>query len=86
MSLGAGHITRTFGPLALSRYTAGISRGTFYNYFPDKESVLRALVEQQGFTIEQEYQFNRAGTLPWWAFSRAMGAGNISKLVLKTIG
>jgi glycosyltransferase involved in cell wall biosynthesis len=44
---------------------------------------LRALVEGQGFTVEQEYQFNRVGTLPWWAFSRAMGAGNISKLVLK---
>ena len=44
---------------------------------------LRALLEAEGFTVEQQYQFNRVGTLPWWAFSRAMGAGNINKLVLK---
>lgn len=44
---------------------------------------LRAMLEAEGFTVEREYQFNRAGTPPWWAFSRVMGSGKINKLVLK---
>jgi len=44
---------------------------------------LRALLEEEGFAVEQQYQFNKAGTLPWWAFSRVTGAGKINKLVLK---
>jgi len=44
---------------------------------------LRALLEAENFTVEQLYQFNRVGTLPWLTFSRVMGAGNINKLVLK---
>jgi glycosyltransferase involved in cell wall biosynthesis/ubiquinone/menaquinone biosynthesis C-methylase UbiE len=44
---------------------------------------LRALLEAEGFTVERQYHFNRVGTLPWWAFSRAMGASNINKAVLK---
>jgi glycosyltransferase involved in cell wall biosynthesis len=44
---------------------------------------LRALLAAEGFAVERVYQFNKAGTLPWWAFSRIIGAGNISKPVLK---
>jgi len=44
---------------------------------------LRALLAAEGFAVEKVYQFNKAGTLPWWAFSRLARAGNISKLVLK---
>jgi glycosyltransferase involved in cell wall biosynthesis len=44
---------------------------------------LRALLAAENFAVEQLYQFNRAGTLPWLTFSRMMGAGNINKLVLK---
>jgi glycosyltransferase involved in cell wall biosynthesis/ubiquinone/menaquinone biosynthesis C-methylase UbiE len=46
-------------------------------------SELRALLEAEGFSVEQQYQFNKAGTLPWWTFSRVAGSGHISKLVLK---
>lgn len=48
-----------------------------------RASELRRLLEAEGFSVEADYQFNKAGTLPWWAFSRVMGAGNINKLVLK---
>jgi len=44
---------------------------------------VRALLGSEGFAIEKVYQFNKAGTLPWWAFSRVVGAGKISKPVLK---
>ncbi len=43
----------------------------------------RLLLEQQGFSIETVYSFNKAGTLPWWAYSRLLGSKKISKLVLK---
>src|SRR5207247_819306 len=44
---------------------------------------LRGLLASEGFAVEKVFQFNKAGTLPWWTFSRVMRAGNISKLVLK---
>jgi glycosyltransferase involved in cell wall biosynthesis len=43
----------------------------------------RALLEGQGFTVEKVYQFNKAGTPPWWFYSRFLGSGRISKAVLK---
>jgi len=43
----------------------------------------RRLLESQGFTVEKIYGFNRAGTPPWWAYSRLFGARRISKPVLK---
>jgi glycosyltransferase involved in cell wall biosynthesis len=44
---------------------------------------IRALLESRGLAVEKVYQFNRAGTPPWWVYSKLLGAGNISKLVLK---
>jgi hypothetical protein len=33
--------------------------------------------------VEKIYQFNKAGTLPWWAYSRIVRSGSINKPVLK---
>jgi SAM-dependent methyltransferase len=44
---------------------------------------LRQLLESQGFSTEQVYDFNRAGAPPWWAYSKVFGARNINKPVLK---
>jgi len=41
------------------------------------------MLEGQGFTVEKVYQFNKAGTAPWWFYSRILGSGRISKAVLK---
>src|SRR6185369_5788441 len=41
------------------------------------------LLESQGFVVEQVYGFNKAGTLPWLAYSKLLGARNINKPVLK---
>src|SRR4051794_3434205 len=46
-------------------------------------STARALLEQEGFAVEEVYQFNKAGTVPWWLYSRVFGAGRINKSVLK---
>lgn len=43
----------------------------------------RRAVEAQGLTVEKLYQFNKAGTLPWLAYSRVLTAGRINKPVLK---
>jgi glycosyltransferase involved in cell wall biosynthesis len=43
----------------------------------------RHLVESQGFTVERSYSFNKAGTPPWWVYSRLLGSRNINKPVLK---
>ena len=43
----------------------------------------RRLFEAHGFTVEKAYGFNKAGTLPWWAYSRVLGSKNINKPVLK---
>ena len=44
---------------------------------------LKQLLESQGFTTEQAYDFNRAGAPPWWAYSKMTRARNINKPVLK---
>jgi hypothetical protein len=44
---------------------------------------LRAMLEAEGLSVEKAYTFNRAGTLPWWAYSRIFGKTSISKPVLK---
>jgi glycosyltransferase involved in cell wall biosynthesis len=44
---------------------------------------VRTLLESHGFAVETMYQFNKAGMLPWWAFSRLVRTGNINKVVLK---
>ena len=43
----------------------------------------RALLEARGFTVAQVCHFNKAGTPPWWAYSRIAGSRKIGKLVLK---
>ncbi len=43
----------------------------------------RQLLESQGFTVEAASSFNKAGTLPWWAYSKLLGSKSISKVVLK---
>jgi glycosyltransferase involved in cell wall biosynthesis len=44
---------------------------------------VRRLLEERGFAVEQIYEFNKAGAPPWWAYSRLLNAGRISKPVLK---
>lgn len=43
----------------------------------------RQLLEQHGFAVEGVYNFNKAGTPPWWAYSKLTGQRTIGKLVLK---
>jgi glycosyltransferase involved in cell wall biosynthesis len=44
---------------------------------------MHGLLETHGFSVERVYQLNKAGTPPWWAYSRWFGARKINKLVLK---
>jgi glycosyltransferase involved in cell wall biosynthesis len=44
---------------------------------------VRKLLEAEGFTVETLYNFNKAGTPPWLAYSRLFGSKNINKPVLK---
>ena len=43
----------------------------------------RRTLEAAGFVIEKCYQFNKAGTPPWWAYGKVMGSTRINKPVLK---
>jgi SAM-dependent methyltransferase len=43
----------------------------------------RELLETRGFTVETACNFNKAGTPPWWAYSKIAGSRKIGKLVLK---
>ena len=43
----------------------------------------RQLLESRGFAIESISTFNKAGTPPWWAYSKLFGSRNINKPVLK---
>ena len=43
----------------------------------------RRLLESQGFAVERIYTFNKAGSLPWKLYSKALGLKNINKAVLK---
>jgi len=43
----------------------------------------RALLESQNLIVEKIYNFNKAGTPPWWAYSKVLGAKNINKFILK---
>jgi len=40
---------------------SGLATGTFYNYFPDKESVLRALVDRSAVELRAQLARSRAG-------------------------
>jgi glycosyltransferase involved in cell wall biosynthesis len=44
---------------------------------------LRGLLEGLGFQVEQIRGFNKAGSPPWWAYSRLLGSTRINKPVLK---
>lgn len=44
---------------------------------------MRATLEARGFTVENISTFNKAGTPPWWAYSKLFGSRNINKPVLK---
>ena len=46
-------------------------------------SGVRELLQSHGFTVEKVYNFNKAGTPPWWASSKLAGSRNIRKPVLK---
>jgi hypothetical protein len=41
------------------------------------------LLESRGFAVEKVYNFNKAGTPPWWAYSKISSSRKIGKLVLK---
>jgi glycosyltransferase involved in cell wall biosynthesis len=41
------------------------------------------MLESEGFTVETVYNFNKAGTPPWLAYSRLFGSKHINKPVLK---
>ena len=43
----------------------------------------QSLLESQGLAVEKVYNFNKAGTPPWWAYSKLLGSKNINKPVLK---
>jgi SAM-dependent methyltransferase len=43
----------------------------------------RQLLESCGFAVEKVYNLNKAGTLPWWAYSKLSGSTKIGKPVLK---
>jgi SAM-dependent methyltransferase len=41
------------------------------------------LLQSCGFTVEKVYNFNKAGTPPWWVYSKLTGSKRIGKPVLK---
>jgi SAM-dependent methyltransferase len=43
----------------------------------------RRMLEEEGFSIERVYNFNKAGAPPWWIYSRFSRSRHINKLVLK---
>jgi glycosyltransferase involved in cell wall biosynthesis/phospholipid N-methyltransferase len=48
-----------------------------------RDAEARALLDADGFTVETSYQFNKAGTPPWWFYSRIFSSERINKPVLK---
>lgn len=44
---------------------------------------VRQLLGPRGFSEETVYSFNKAGTLPWWLYSKVLGSRTIGKPVLK---
>jgi SAM-dependent methyltransferase len=43
----------------------------------------RQLLESHGFSVIKAYGFNKAGTPPWWIYSKLFGSRSINKPVLK---
>jgi SAM-dependent methyltransferase len=48
-----------------------------------RPAAARELLEANGLAIQAALGFNRAGTLPWFAYSRFLGSRHINKAVLK---
>jgi glycosyltransferase involved in cell wall biosynthesis len=44
---------------------------------------LARLLESEGYAVDRQYQWNKAGAPPWWLYSRVFRSKRISKLVLK---
>ena len=44
---------------------------------------IRELLEARGFTVEKVYNFNKAGTPPWWIYGKMAGSLRIRKPLLK---
>jgi 2-polyprenyl-3-methyl-5-hydroxy-6-metoxy-1,4-benzoquinol methylase len=47
------------------------------------QATIGQLLAAHGFAVETVESFNKVALLPWWAYSKLLGTGNISKLVLK---
>jgi len=45
--------------------------------------IARQLVESAGYSMELAVSFNKVAAVPWWAYSRVIGAGSIGKPALK---
>jgi 2-polyprenyl-3-methyl-5-hydroxy-6-metoxy-1,4-benzoquinol methylase len=43
----------------------------------------RTLLESHGLVVEKAFDLNKAGTPPWWAYSKLLRSKNINKPVLK---
>jgi len=46
-------------------------------------SEARELLRSHGFDVEKTYNFNKAGTLPWWAYAKLFGSSRLNKPFLK---
>jgi len=46
------------------------------------EDISRAL-QQAGFTVQEQRQFNKVGTVSWWLFGHVLGRKTISRIALK---
>ena len=46
-------------------------------------AAVRQLLEAEGFQVERADSFNKVALLPWWAYSKLLGSGRISKPILK---
>ena len=47
------------------------------------QETIGQLLAEHGFAMETVDSFNKVALLPWWAYSKLLGSGSISKLVLK---
>jgi 2-polyprenyl-3-methyl-5-hydroxy-6-metoxy-1,4-benzoquinol methylase len=60
--------------------TLDVSLGQRRRY---NKAELARLLEAHGFSLNRAYQLNKAGTLPWWIYSRILRTQKIGRLVLK---
>jgi glycosyltransferase involved in cell wall biosynthesis len=48
-----------------------------------KAATLAGILEAEGFAVERQYQWNKAGAPPWWLYGRLFRSKRINKPVLK---